>query len=270
MKITDYSAITSFTDEHIMLVDGGTTGTRKILISDAIYAALHLGAAENHRMVFRGKNLGESLTQQQLTAIKAGTFDDLWLGDYWLIDGIRYRIADFDYWYNTGSTALTSHHILIVPDTNLYNAAMNDSAITTGAYVGSKMYTTNLAQAKSRINSAFSTNVISHKEYFTNAMADGAPSAGTWYDSTVDLMNEVMVYGSYMEMPSGSNVKRYTIDKTQLALFAACPRFVNTGGSYWLRDAVSNTAFANVEYYGSATTANANTSSGVRPVFAIG
>lgn len=270
MKITDYSSITTFSEDNIMIVDGAETGTRKILVKDAIFAMLHLGSVENHRLIFRGKNLGEAVTPQQLSSIKAGTFDDLWLGDYWLIDGVRWRIADFDYWYNTGNPNTTAHHIIIIPDTNLYSAVMNSSAITTGAYVGSAMYKTNIAQAKSRISTAFGSNVLSHKEYLTNTVSGGAASAGSWYDSTVELMNEVMLYGSYIETPSGNDVKRYTIDKTQLALFAAHPKFINNGNSYWLRDVVSATSFACVDHYGSSSIATASTSYGVRPVFAIG
>lgn len=270
MKITEYSSVTKLNDKHVLLVDGSETGTRTILATDAIYAMLHLGAVENHRLIFRGKKLGETVTEEQIASIKAGTFEDMWLGDYWEINGAKYRIADFDYWMNTGNPNTTSHHILLVPDFNMYTAPMNDTAVTTGGYKGSKMYTSGLTQAKNTIQTAFSGKVLSHKEYVTNAVSDGAASAGEWVDSTVELMNEVMVYGSYMETPSGPNVKRYTIDKTQLALFAAHPKFVNTGGAYWLRDVTSASMFASVGYYGSATSTAANTQYGVRPVFAIG
>lgn len=37
----------------------------------------------NHNMIYRGKNLGASLTDAQHTALSSGNFTDLYLGDYW-------------------------------------------------------------------------------------------------------------------------------------------------------------------------------------------
>lgn len=269
MRITEYQSIASFTDDNVFVVDG-TGGTKKIAAKDAITAMLHLLSTDNHRLIMRGKNLGTSVTSTQINAVKAGTFDDLWLGDYWTINGVNWRIVDIDYWYNTGDTALTSHHLVIMPDTSLYTAKMNDTAITTGGYVGSQMYTTNLANAKSTISNAFGSYVLSRREYFTNAVTGDYPSGGAWTDTTVDLPNEIMMFGSYIHTLSGVDVKRYTIDKSQLALFASCPRYVNIGSGYWLRDVVSSSSFASVGYYGSAQTAKSLTANGVRPVFAIG
>lgn len=37
----------------------------------------------NHNMIYRGQNLGASLTDAQHTALSSGNFTDLYLGDYW-------------------------------------------------------------------------------------------------------------------------------------------------------------------------------------------
>lgn len=58
------------------------------------------------------------------------------------------------------------------------------------------MYTSNLANAKTIINSAFGSAVLTHREYLTNAVTNGYPSAGAWFDSNVELPNEIMIYGS--------------------------------------------------------------------------
>ena len=79
--------------------------------------------------LYRGKFLGNSLTSAQSAAIQAGTFDDLYIGDYWTINGVNYRIAAFDYYYQcgdgynantnpTGST-VTTHHGVGVPDRHM-------------------------------------------------------------------------------------------------------------------------------------------------------
>lgn len=273
MKITDYPAITSFTEDNILLVDG-EGGTKKIAVGDAILAALHMTSVENHRRIFRGKNLGTAVSSAQRAAIQAGTFEDLWLGDYWEINGIIWRIADFDYWLNTGGTEsadlFTKHHLVIVPDAYLYTSAMNSVSDTSAGYVGSDMYKTGLVSAKTAITSAFGSSLLTHKEYLINAASGDYPSAGSWYASSVELMNEPMVFGGYMSTAVGPNVKRHTISKTQLALFNAAPRFINMGYSYWLRDVASSLAFAAVSSYGGAHVINCPNALGVRPVFPIG
>lgn len=279
MKITEYPMITAFTADNVLLADG-TAGTKQILASDAILAMLDLLSVQNRRQVFRGKSLGSTLTTEQKSAIQNGTFKGLCLGDYWEIGGVKYRIADFDYYYGVGDTNLSSHHLVIVPDSNLGTGAMNGSATTTGGYVGSAMYTTNLAASKSTISSAFSDAVLSHREYLINAVTSGYPSAGAWTDSTVDLMNEPMVFGGHIYTPSGNGTitpKRYTSSPTQLALFRVCPHFINwpdpTGEriSYWLRDVVNATSFVRVSSYGAPQdTSASNTTYGIRPYFLIG
>lgn len=277
MKISEYPRISSFTADNIMLVDGNG-GTKTILISDAILAALDLTSVVNHRRIFRGKNLGSTMTAEQKAAIQDGSFKDLWLGDYWEISGVKWRIADFDYWYNKGDTAFTKHHVVIVPDTNLYTGKMNDSSVTTGGYVGSKMYTTYLATAKSTISSVFGSNLLTHREYLIDTVTSGYPSAGAWTDSSVELMNEPMVFGSYVITPSGDGSvipKRYTNSAVQLALFAVAPSFINSTPegqriSYWLRDVVSASRFVRVTDYGPGTETAPSLDYGVRPAFAVG
>lgn len=45
----------------------------------------------------RNKFLGNSVTDAQWAAIQSGSFDDLYLGDYWTINGRTYEIAHFNY-----------------------------------------------------------------------------------------------------------------------------------------------------------------------------
>lgn len=277
MKITEYTSTTKIGATDVLLTDG-TNGTRIISGANLPYAIMDLCGPQMHRMTFRGKSLGATLTSEQKTAIKAGTFDDLWLGDYWTINSVNWRIVDFDYWYNVGDTAFTSHHAVIMPDTSLYTAKMNDTSITTGGYTGSQMYTTNLTSAKEMINTAFGSNVLTHREYLINEVTSGYPSAGAWTNSTVELPNEPMIYGSYIYTPAGNGtivVKRYTNSQKQLALFMIAPQFINmtTAGTrvgYWLRDVVSASRFARVTDYGPVAETASSLEYGVRPVFAIG
>ena len=226
-----------------------------------------------HRTIFRGKNLGTSLTAAQRTAIQNGTFENLWLGDYWVINGITWRIVDFDYWYNCGDTAFTNHHLVIMPDSVLYSHVMNETDTTTGGYVGSLMYTSGLNQAKTLVASAFGDMVLTHREYLVNAVTDGKPSGGAWYDSSVELPNEIMMYGSYVFTPAADGqfiTNRHTIGNSQLALMQQVPRFIKTRQTYWLRDVVSAINFAAVGDIGITHSDYASALFGVRPVFPIG
>ena len=233
--------------------------------------------AATHNMVYRGKALGGSVTSEQWAAIKAGTFKDLYLGDYWSIGGVDYLIAAFNYWLACGDTACNTNHLLVVPRNNLYTAGMNSSNITTGGYVGSEMYKTGLAQAKTTINNAFgSAHILNHRQYLVNAVTSGAPTGTDWYDSTVELMNENMVYGGrqFSPMPNGATdpwntCRNYTIDKSQLPLFHLAPWLICNRQWYWLRDVVSAAGFAGVNSGGYASCTNASDAGGVRPVVGI-
>lgn len=96
-----------------------------------------------------------------------------------------------------GDTECTKPHILMIPERTMGNEQMNTSNVTTGAYVGSAMYKTNLTKYKTVIKNDFGSNhILKHRNHFQNAVTNGYESGGTWYDSEVDLMNETMVYGS--------------------------------------------------------------------------
>lgn len=232
--------------------------------------------------IYRGKYLGSSLTAAQSAAIQAGTFDDMYIGDYWTINSVNYRIAAFDYYYMCGddgdSGSITNrHHVVIVPDRHLYSAQMNETNIVTGAYVGSKMYAKNLEQAKTTITSAFgAAHLLSVRQYFQNATnADyGFTTAGAWYDATVWLMNEINVYGCRIWSNykiGNANANLHTTDDRQYPLFRFWPIHRQAGSrfGFWLRDTATATNFANVSGYGNANYYGASNANGVRPAFCI-
>ena len=274
VNLSELTQINELVSGNKLLV-GTTDGNKAIAAEDALFAMLDgFAPVELRRVLFRGKNLGTALTAVQKAAIKDGSFKGMFLGDYWSIGGRIWRIVDMDYWYNCGDTAFTSHHLVIMPDKALYNAQMNTTNVTTGGYVGSAMYKSNLANAKTIVNAAFQGSVLTHREYLCNAVANGRPSGGAWFDSSIELPNEPMMYGHPHFSPTsdGSTVPSiYTISKTQLALFMVCPRFiVNRSYNQWLRDVVSSAGFALVDDSGVTSYSRASDSYGVRPVFPVG
>ena len=290
-KVTELTAFTTPTDSCLIPIHDGT-GLKKITFAnfrakavegtEAKIAPLLFNNAGAHNAIYRGKSLGSTVTTAQYAAIKAGTFDDLYIGDYWTIGGVNYRIAAFDYYLNSGDTNCTTHHVVIVPDTCLYNAQMHNTSsggwesgaanTTAGGYVGSDMYKSNLEQAKTTIKSAFSGHVLKHRIYLTNAVANGRASGGAWCDSEVDLMCEQMVYGSGIFSPvsDGSNVPaNYRVEKSQLPLFQHEPSCIGNRNDWWLRDVITASFFARVSYGGGAACNDASYSLGVRPAFCI-
>lgn len=284
-KFGDLDTILTAGDDSLLLIHDGT-GVKTISTANfkkdlkeymegvnTILAQLTYDNAGAHNSIYRGKNLGTTVTEEQWEAISSGTFTDLYIGDYWVIGGVNWRIAAFDYYLNCGDTSFTKHHAVIVPDTCLYSAQMNTTNVTTGAYKGSAMYTANLTQAKSTINSAFgSSHVLSHRIYLSNATSNGRASAGEWTDSTVDLMCEHMVYGSGIFSPvsDGSNVpNNYRVEKGQLPLFALEPSRICNRDTWWLRDVITAAHFASVANDGDAYYGTASYSLGVRPAFCI-
>lgn len=278
-KFADLEAILSVTGTEQMLIHDGN-GVKVITVEnlhkglqtdiDSVRNVLADGAAA-HNCIYRGKNLGTSVTVAQYAAISSGKFTDLYIGDYWVIKGVTYRIAAFDYYYNCGDTNFTKHHVVVVPDTSLYKAQMNTSNVTTGGYTGSAMYKSNLAQAKTTIKAAFgSAHVLTKRELLTNAVNGNTPSGWAWFDSDVELMNEVQVYGSVAWGAQYGNGYNVASGDGQFPLFMFDRTKLHNREDYWLRDVSSATSFSIVTYGGRASNSSASSSFGVRPAFCIG
>ena len=232
--------------------------------------AVHLGANSIpfHNSYPRCKYLGTSITDAQNTAIKNRTYDDLFIGDYWTINGVNWRIVAIDYYFNVGDTNFGKGNMIVMPDTVLYSAQMNTENTTAGAYVGSLMRTQNLNNARTIAQNAFGSHLANHRILLANSVDNSGPNSWAWYDSDgVELPNEVQIYGTRVW---GSALKGWDVatQKQQFPLLALAPQFVNTRQTYWLQDVSSYSVsgdFAIVAASGSAGTARASHSGGVRP-----
>lgn len=221
-----------------------------------------------HNSYPRCKYLGTSITDAQNTAVKNRTYDDLFIGDYWTINGVNWRIVAIDYYYNVGDTNFDKGNIIVMPDTVLYNAQMNTENTTAGAYAGSLMRTQNLNNARTIAQNAFGSHLANHRIVLANAVDSSGPSDWGWYDSDgVELPNEVQIYGTRVW---GSALKGFDVatQKQQFPLMMLAPQFVNTRQSYWLQDVSSasvSSRFADVYSSGAADHDPASNSLGVRP-----
>ena len=266
----------------------------------SLSAITNAQGAGAHSAIYRGKALGSTVSPAQYDAIDAGTFNDLYIGDYWTINSVNYRIAAFDYYYGTGPiAACTTHHVVIVPDTALYDAQYHitesgayesdpDANTTEDGYAISDLRTgissdgwddTNFQGlykdigALGIIKTAFGAeHILEHNQVLSGNVTDGHPSAVAVGTSQLELMTEQNVYGCKIYGPVSDGTVTFansTIDKTQFPLFAFDPTKINIQHTYWLRDVASALEFSAVSIDGTATCYQASYVKGVRPVFAI-
>ena len=236
--------------------------------SELTLESLSANSIPFHNAYPRCKYLGTAITDAQNTAIKNRTYDDLFIGDYWTINGVNWRIVAIDYYFNVGDTNFDKGNIIVMPDTVLYDAQMNTTNTTAGAYHGSLMRTQNLNSARTIAQNAFGSHLANHRILLTNAVDASGPSNWDWYDSNgVELPNEVQIYGTRVW---GSALKGFDVatQKQQFPLLALAPQFVNIRQSYWLQDVSSgsvSSSFAFVNSGGFAAGGGASISLGVRP-----
>lgn len=311
-KITELVKATSVANTDLLLLET-TNGTRSISYEDmrkpidkdidkAAEPHPFANNAAAHNGIFRGKNLTNVYTVDQIVAkIANGTFEDLYIGDYFDItistsyttnEKVRCILAGFDMYWNNGDTAFNRHHAVIVPK-NCFNktAAMNPTNTTVGGFIGSDMWKTILPAYQTALQAALGNHILLHRTLLTNTInADlnsnagagfkGASSNWEWIDTYLSLLSEIQVYGSNV---FSSSFYDTGCDNLQLPLFAldptakVCGKNTTTDGNgdggrqwYWLRNVASASGFAGVGYSGASSYNLASNSGGVRPLFCIG
>ncbi len=263
-------AVTYTTLKNTLL---GTSGITRLGGTDVCSAINRLntlsdyGSAARHNSIGRGSSLGTSVTSTQWTQIKSGTFQGLYIGDYWTIGGVNYRIAAFDYYLSKKS--LSTHHVVIVPDTNLVsNVAMNTTRDATGGYYGTSMYTTTIDAARTTVQNAFgSAHILSHDIDISNAASGGVVTG--WQSATVDiaLMTLANLYGLTTSVPSASQF--IDEDRQQFPLFFLFPELQTINALYWLRDVMTDSAFVSMGSSAASRRYADSATCGIRPSFCI-
>lgn len=245
--------------------------------------------AQAHNGMYRGKDLTAYYNNGGFSkAVAAGTFDDIFPGDYITktvtVDGTTYTdvkwiVADLDYHLHRGDTETTAHHVVLIPEDNIGSSKMNSSDTTSGGYQGSYMWSTTIPKYVTGITNAFgSDHVLTHRERLTkqvdtNAYAGGGGmgngattyTSGEWTDVKVNIPNEAMMYGHAPFASSGRDT--YDCNK-QLSAFRYGQNFTRSSWC-WLRDVASADYFANARGSGEADYGNASDVGGVRPYFLL-
>lgn len=237
---------------------------------------------------FNPKNLGTIASVSQATefcgdyGITDGTFSDCLLGNEFKIqDGTynaTYQMAWFMGHYNKGDTALTVPHVICFPKAPLFNEQMNETNITTGGYVGSKMHTSVLPSLVTELQGVLGSHLLQHRRILSNSVntsaTSGAYSAWTgasngwaWTDVYACLPSEAEIYGGRVLSSS-----LYDIGEAnqKLPLFNHINPVQYSRWHFWVRGVAYSTGFCLCYGHGNATTSYASTSHGVRPLIILG
>lgn len=225
-----------------------------------------------HNSFFRGKDITSKVTDGSLwTTIGAGNFTDLFVGDYFAINGRYYVIAGFDIYYNNGDTPFQMHHAVCLPDFNhgtipdqYTSKQMNTTNTTTGGYQGSAMYKTYIPAINTLLTTDFGTHLCSHRELLSSEMntgvrngpnpgAQGASSNWSWQSVQACLMTEVEVLGATLGTSSGYDIGT---GKIQLPLFKFNTNPFNK--DFWTRCVYMFNAFTYINSYGMESWKNAS------------
>lgn len=268
---------------------GGTTVTGAIkYINDFITSFLETAVNTEtrvgfHNSIARGKQLASIASC--LDKIDDGTFTDMYIGDYWVVNNVTYRIAAFDWYYNrTGSSV---HHVVVIPDTCIGGTvAMHSTATNEGGYIGSDMHggtdggtsggtiNTVRTEVKNRLGG---DRIYQHNISLSNGVSSGSVTGITGNVSVdVTLPTVANIIGVPAEKKTvASQVPALTLDDQQFPLFRLMPekqRILSTlaVSRYWTRDCL-NAGFAMILSNGNAgfNPANNDSLAGIRPVFCI-
>ena len=257
----------------------------------------------SHNAIYRGKVLVDTTggtapyTLSQLQAlVNAGNFSDIYVGDEIRVNIdsklVRFIVMAIDWYINLGDTPLTSHHLVLVPKDILGIAQMHNTAsgnweangnATTGAYVGSDMFKTNLPKYATKISTALGSHILTWKSLMTNETNTTAVSPGysgwqgcssnwAWTSTNCRLLSEVDVYGSIV----WGNAYDVGESHRQLPGFAMNPELLvkniqeDGRDGWWLCAVAGSTGFAAVVNSGSANFSYASFALGVVPKILFG
>jgi hypothetical protein len=316
------------TSAQLEAVNSGITAAKVGQYND-IYAVMNYSNL-NHNGIFRGKDLTDVYTIDEMYEhIHNGTFQDLYLGDYFTksittdiythftgstfdsgtvyyemsgtindrtwtetsdtepqsgktyatkltkTENVALMFAAFDYYYNIGDTALTTHHAILIPRGAGFSttAKMNPTNTTVGGYLNSDMHQITLPCYAKSLKIALGNHLLSHRALLSNAInastpsMAGASSGWEWTATELQLMTEQQLYGTRAWTSSGYDTG---IDCRKLPVFDYTNPVQLGRGSFWLRSVASSTHFANGNYDGGATNSGASNAYFVRPLILFG
>lgn len=254
--------------------------------------------AENHNNIFRGDDLfAKGYDINDICAmISDRSFSDIYIGDYFTLSGsienvpcfveqtsddgtkslvestqtvtynTKFRVAGLDTYLNTGDTAFTAHHAVIVPDGVIGNNRMNSANVTTGGYVGSFMFASVLPVYNTHFDVKLNNHLLTHREILSSSATNSTANNWEWHDIKINLMSEPEVYGSNL----WGNKYDAGVNYRQFPLFRIASKYICDRNWCWLKAVAGGNEFVAMTSNGNATRNGAGVALAVRPCFCIG
>ena len=286
IRIQDFGENSKPDNNNDFVMTFNDSSESKTRLRDTFYSMVPDGA-QTHNNIFRGWNLG-TLDSTHIANIQNGNFHDLFIGDYFSINGSNYVIAGINTKHLHGDQTPLGNHLLLIPDraskladgtTMLSDGKtthyMNDTDTTAGGFANTKLYKTYIPSIQRKLEADFGSHLLTFKEVVsTHVDESGAPDKGEWRDAKTGIPNEVMLYGTILN-GNNKNGSWYNVgdDNTQLPLFRLDPDEITNhrGSGFWLRDIHNAWGFVGTRSGGDTSWAGAsNAWFGVRAFFLIG
>ena len=254
--------------------------------------------AENHNNIFRGDDLfAKGYDINDICAmISDGSFSDIYIGDYFTLSGdianvpcfveqtsddgtkslvestqtvtynTKFRIAGLDTYLNTGDTAFTQHHAVIVSDKNIGTNRMNSTNTAVGGYVNSFMFASVLPVYNTHFDVKLNNHLLTHREILSSSATNSTANNWEWHDIKINLMSEPEVYGSNL----WGNKYDAGVNYRQFPLFRIASKYICDRNWCWLKAVAGGNEFVAMTSNGNATRNGAGVALAVRPCFCIG
>ena len=257
-----------------LIINGTERDT--LIFNNSIYkyigekARIDVANANTHNATYRGQSLG-SFNETFAGDIENGTFNNMWVGDYFVVNNHTYKIAGFNYEYGPEENIELGNHLIMLTDA-LSNQAMNSSNTTVGGFAGTELFKNYFPQIESQLQTDFGKHLLTFNSYLSTSIdGNGAPNNGQWYSLKACMCNSAMWWGSPKYSNNANGVKFNLGDEdTQLPIMKLHTAEQSSGSKYvWLRDIDNSSGFAYAANDGSADWGNASNSNGVRAFFLI-
>ena len=254
--------------------------------------------AENHNNIFRGDDLfAKGYDINDICAMIAdGSFSDIYIGDYFTLSGdianvpcfveqtsddgakslvestqtvtynTKFRVAGIDTYLNTGDTAFTAHHAVIVPDKNIGTNRMNSTNTAVGGYVNSFIFASVLPVYNTHFDVKLNNHLLTHREILSSSATNSTANNWEWHDIKINLMSEPEVYGSNL----WGNKYDAGVNYRQFPLFRIASKYICDRNWCWLKAVAGGNEFVAMTSNGNATRNGAGVALAVRPCFCIG
>lgn len=266
--------------------------------------------AANHNGIYRGAVLVDTVGEtgrydidELFALVSQGDFSDIYIGDIIKVNqaavtytpaggsattdpaqNVEWIVMGIDTYLGAGNTELTNHHLVLVPKNAFTTPAhMNRTNSTEGGYAGSDMFTNILPAYETAVSNSLGGHILTYMGIVSNEMNTTAASSGysgqtgcssgwTWASITLNLLNEVEVFGT----AAWGNVYDIGERNSQLPGFALNPKLKIKGrgadgrSGWWTSAIVSSIRFSAVARDMNASNGAASNASGIVPKVLFG